>query len=516
MDLETSRYTNKAMQAAIELLSSLGRRGINIWIGDGQLRFKASERELRQEDVDGLRSLKLELVELLQQPAFTAELPLRPRSAGCPIPLTAIQRLLWNAIIFNKNGVSRRSCTISERISGPLNCSLLQQSIEAVLRRHESLRTRIITLDGVPLQCVDDPREWSLEIIDLSDASLPDADGEVKRLATAFIQEPVDISVGPLFDARLFTLSEHEHVLILALDHLITDAFSNRILKREIWTVYRQGLQGLPLSLPPLHLQFADYAVWQQKMYGVWQQRQGHYWRERLTDAPRIRLPRSDGCVEQENPSGALFQMQFGDSVSAELRELAKRKRVLLSVVVLTIYVAVISSWCDQNDVLLSMVLSNRHRPELQNTVGFLANLVLFRVEIGTNDSFLDLLKRVDTEFYAVYEYQDVGLDFFSEYATEPHFNWQPVSAEYWGDQQANSSASRVQPFPFRSVRAGTPLPLFYDGEGGISMTVQYRTDLFTHRSVEQFCTNLRWFAEHFIQFPLASVKSTPWNALEK
>ena len=170
---------------------------------------------------------------------------------------------------------------------GTLNVNLLRTCIEIVVRRHEALRTRIIALDGTPLQYIDKDGDVQLRVLEVERGSGEASDRKVQLLAEEIIKQKVDLSVGPLFAARLFRFSAWEHSLICALAPMIADATSVDILFREIWTLYGQGDRGLPFSLPPVVLQFGDYAVWEQKTYAAWRETHEAYWKRVLPVHPR-------------------------------------------------------------------------------------------------------------------------------------------------------------------------------------------------------------------------------------
>lgn len=405
-----------------------------------------------------------------------------------------------------------RMCATSVRISGPLNANFLRESIECVVRRHESLRTRISLTDGAPGQQIDEFRSDYLELQDLSSISAIQVEKEAKRLAQEFVDRKSDLFAGPLFDAKLLKLSESEHALILTIDHFISDAISYAILNRDIWASYNQVSQGLSPALPTLPLQFADYAVWQQKTYDVWINQHGEYWRKRLASVPSTRLPLTDDLTESEQPVGAMLHFPFGKVLTEKLRIVAERERTRLSMVILTIYSAVVSSWCGQRDLLVGLVSHGRHmRPELKETIGLLINTLPLRIEIVENDNFIDLLKRVGAEVDSARGHQDFDRMRGSiKYSTELSFNWLTTNGldpSIHGQRQAES-ALRLRPIPLRPAWPAKFLPFFFDSQAGINVTVAYRPDVFTIHTVERFGRNLRLFAAQLADHPLARVTS--------
>lgn len=452
------------------------------------------------------------------QPSDPLAIRLAPRLAGCRVPLTPMQLRSWKQL--TKGGlkpVSLRTCAASVRILGTLNTSFLRRSIQTVVQRHESLRTRIVLVEGTPTQHIDAACDNHLEVIDVAKISRTNIEREARRLAQDFVEEQIDLSVGPLFAAKLFRLSDQDHVLILSLDHIVSDAVSYVILSREIWTLYNQAVQAQPPSLPQLSVQFADYAVWQQRTHGAWLVKNGEYWKRRLTGAPHLLLPIDNDLAEAEHP-GAMLHFPFDKTLSARLHEVARRERTLLPILVLTLFVAVVSRWSNQRDFVLTFVSHGRHgRPELENMIGLLANFLHFRIEVSEDDSCLDLLKRVNLEFYSAYQHQDFDRvpDFIPDCGTELYFNWIPND---WTRRPAHQNGGsdghiKIQPFPMQPFLNWVDMSLkfavaSYDTPAGIVMGLWYRSDLFARSTIERLGRSLVAFAEELTQRPLSSVVS--------
>jgi len=451
-------------------------------------------------------------MEALEGSQFSLDIPLRPRPIGCPVPLIESQVTYWNALSKLKEPLSIRLRAGSMRIIGLLNTLLLQNSIEAIVHRHDSLRTRIVIVQGTPRQLIDPPGNYHLAVVDLTTTSRADVEREARRLAEEFLERKIDLSIGPLFDAMLFRLSDCDHVLLLALDHIVGDGISNGILSREIWTLYNQAAEGLPTSLPEMPLQFADYAVWLQQTYSARKKKDEAHWIGRMAGAPHVQLPVDSDLARIEQPVGAVLHLPFGKALSSGLRNVAQRERTLLPIVVLATFVAVTSHWCNQRDISVVFVSHGRHqRPELENMIGDLGHLLYFRIAISDGDSLTDLLRRVRHEFLSGMDHQDFVPEIPAE-RTELMFNWGgfPAYSSRWSVGQLRNVASRLSIRPFR-VKEAWPVkfwPFFSDTPAGIVVTVHYRPDLLKGFMIEQFGDNLRAVADKFVQHPVASVTS--------
>lgn len=497
------------MPDANELLSTLHQRGVKVWVEKEQLRLQAPAGTLLPEDLHELRTLKVEVIELLRQTEFD----IQPRSPGCNVPLTPMQKFSWN---YSEQGrAGERVCSVVLRIRGNLHARTLERSLQAVIERHESLRTRIVLIDGVPMQQIDAACPYNLEEIDLSGLSALTVEAETRRVAEEFQQERFDLSVGPSFAARLIKLSNREFIFILALDHVISDAASVGILSKEIWALYEQAELGLPFSLPDLPVQFADYAVWQQLTYGSWMKQHEAYWRQRLTGAPRIRLISTDGLPKAERPVGALLHIPFGDTLSVRLREVARREKTQLPIVVFCIFTAVILRWCDKKDLVLRFLVSGRHHPKLENMIGFLAEFLHLRMEVTAETSLLDLLKQGDLEFHSAYKHHDFGRvpEFIPQWAWDMdvidlRFQWAPSSTATWPSESGARDGLSMQPMPLSVAKPFDFFPMFYDSPNGIGCSVIYRPDVFAPSTMERFCSHLLIVGTDLVERPSVRVNS--------
>jgi Condensation domain len=465
---------------------------------------------------------------------LTLDAPIQPRAPGCPIPLMPGQMQFLKCLARNGRALSQRVCASAVRVHGPFQSSLLETSIQAVVHRHESLRTRISEFDGKPRQHVESASTYHLDRVDLSHLPPTDSECTAGRLAQEFLDEKVDLYVGPLFDARLWKLSERDHVLILAIDHIVADAVSYGILCREVWTLYNHAVQGLPSPLPPLLIQFGDYAVWEQRTRVAWIRKHAAYWTDRFVGAHEMRVPTDNASTEVTKLTAATMHIPFENTRSAKLREVARREGTLLPLLVLTIYCVVLSHWCKQEDLVIPFLLHGRHRRrELENLIGLLVRSLYLRIPITQAESFSDLLLRVRQEFSSGYSHE--GSHFIPEIGSacnsEFIFNWQPaISAKgivdhhllaEWASQlnwesplPRNFAANplrteknlEIQPFSVRDRTTIKFSPIFYDTATAIHLVVSYAGNLFESSTIEWFGRALLSVSDEIVERPSIGV----------
>jgi len=433
--------------------------------------------------------------------------PIQPRAIGGPIPLTAGQLRLWQHYILQDPPESIRTCAAAHRIRGPLNTAQLRKCLQLMVQRHETLRTRIVTVDGVPRQQVDPQGELPFAMMDLSNLSEADSEREMQRSAQEFVDERIAPSVGPLFAGRVWRLSSRDHVLILAVDHIVSDGFSFGILARELWTLYEQISRGSPLHLPTPTIQFADYAVWQHCTHEDWKKKHEPYWRERLTGAPCAVIPQDPGRSEGGAPNGARLNFSVGTELSSALRGAAKRERTLLTLIVLTAYAVVLSKWCDRDDFLLVFISHGRYGKEgLDEMMGLIAHDLYLRVQIAPQDTLVDLLKHLKMELSRAYEHLDFDRSaaLVSGCNREPLFNWQNTRGirKFIDDDWEVNKTLSLQPFPLRDLWPTKFSPAFYDMGTDIAVTVYYRPDILSPSTLDAFAEDFKEVAAHLVRQP--------------
>jgi acyl carrier protein len=258
------------------------------------------------------------------------ELPLSSVKSGARagnLPLSYGQQRLW-FLDQLEPGNPVFNVPASVRLTGALQLSALQQSLNEVIRRHEALRTRFVTVDGEPVQVIEAELELELEVIDLR--ALPEAEREREALrqAEAAAAGGFDLATGPLLRARLLRLAAEEHMLLLTMHHIISDGWSLGVLVREVGALYGAISEGLGSPLPELSIQYADYAVWQrEQLTSELLAEQLGYWREQLRGVPAvIGLPTDHVRPAVKSYRGARERFELSDELTVALKALSRER----------------------------------------------------------------------------------------------------------------------------------------------------------------------------------------------
>jgi NRPS condensation-like uncharacterized protein len=358
----------------------------------------------------------------------------------------------------------------------------------------------------VPVQEISKSGECELEVHDLSAFSKILREVEIKRRIEQFILQPIDVAVAPLFGMQLLKLRDDEHVLIVAMEHMISDEFSMSILLRDLFTAYTQALKGHSFSLPVITTQFFEYAARQRNTQNTWIKNHGAYWNEHLKGCQRLRFP-EDKCVQSPAQLGsAKVSFQIGRDLKAQLIEWCRVRRTTLVMCIFTAYVALVLRWCHAPESLIQYQSNGRVSPETEHTIGYFAAALYLRIALLDGDSFVDLLNRVTDEYCKAYEHADFS--YLSAQVPRPEFtrntifNWVPAGLKIDVCGEGADDAVTCSPIPFENpVRTLTnlesesePFILAFETDDEIVCDVCFPMSRFSAATMERFGRNFLMF----------------------
>jgi hypothetical protein len=503
------------------LLHTFRRQGAHIWSENRQLRYRALIGALSPDDLNTLRSLKAQILCFLESNPTLPAPPLTKRLPHEAVPITFQQQWLLNKI--EEQSFWHFSLGYALRLIGSLNVELLRKSIAAVCCRHEALRTRIVFEDGSHSQRIDETYSHDVVVEQIVETSKLDCEQKARFVTDEFIHTPLDLSAGPLFRTKLLKIGDCDHILLLAVDHLISDGVSMRVLLDDLRASYAQLEMQSPSSLPDIPIQYADYAVWQRKHEQFWNNTHNEYWKNRLSHATPICFPVDRKASETTLLGSGAFEIKFTQILSVRLRELAKFEQTTLARLVLTSFVSCLSRLCNTSDLVVPFNAMSRDSALLQRTIGYFPHIIYLRIELTVGDTLRDVLTRVTSELTAAFEHDDLGRmvtlrpDLLSGlwFQWEPWWNSRiaPSPSSYSGRTDLPNNAIEVSFFPIGprnvepEVKGNIDMGfLGQDGDDGIIMSGSYRRDLFSATSMDRLARNLLMFARTFVENPRACV----------
>ncbi|MGH8241032.1 MAG: condensation domain-containing protein, partial [Steroidobacteraceae bacterium] len=309
----------------------------------------------------------------------------RPRTERVGLaPTSWAQRRLWLIDEF-EGGSAGYQVPMSIRLRGELCGESLRRALDALVERHEILRTVFRSVDGEPAQEVSSQGQFALQVVDLREREEAEREAQVRMHKSEEVHERFDLRTGPLIRGRLLRVRSAEHVLLLTMHHIIADGWSKGVLVRELAELYSAFREGRDSALKPLPIQYADYAQWQRHQWsqGETLERQLSYWRERLQGAEtQLELPTDRPRPAVQSYRGATVTMMLDAQLSTKLRALARRHEVTLFMVLYAAWAILLSRLSGQEDVLIGSPIANRQRPETEGLIGVFVNTLVLRATV--------------------------------------------------------------------------------------------------------------------------------------
>ncbi|MEU3624601.1 non-ribosomal peptide synthetase [Amycolatopsis coloradensis] len=444
--------------------------------------------------------------------AETPQIPAVARDGA--LPLSFAQQRLWFLDEFEPGGAEYLSPT-ALRLHGELDLGALNQALDALVARHESLRTTFDAVDGRGVQYVHEPYHVDLPVEHFDEDTLA---REASR--------PFDLRTGPLLRARLFRRSSDEHVLLLALHHIITDGWSSGVLAAELDDCYTAFARGEEPRLPALPVQYADFATWQrEQLDGPELTGQLDHWRERLTGLEPLELPTDRPRPAVRTVEGDWLGFDVPADVTSKLRELAKGQDGTLFMALVAACQVLLAGWTGQEDVAVGTVTAGRDRAELQRLIGFFVNTLTLRSTVDKQRSFRELLAQVREVVLDAFADQDVPFERVVDAvqpvrdpSRTPLFQAMVV-LQNTGDRPGTGAlVAGEEPLPAGSASFDLLVQFEQDGDG-LNGAINYSTGLFDAETIERLIARLRTLLSTLAAEPdraMATLPMLPSGELEQ
>ncbi len=456
------------------------------------------------------------LAQLLSSPKDDPEAgPLLPVSRAQELGASFAQQRLW-FLEQMQQGSAFYNVPSALRLKGSFRVQLLEKSLREIVRRHEALRTTFENRGGrLVLRVSEELPRLEVPVIDLSLLPVPEREPRARELLDAEARKPFDLVRGPLLRALVVRLNEADHLLLLTVHHIASDGWSMNVLFQELGVFYEAFATGKTPELPPLPIQYADFAVWQRKwLQGTVQQAQLDYWKKQLAGAPPLlELPTDHPRPPTQRHQGAIRWFSLDPSLSESLRRLSRQEGVTLFMTLLAAWQTLLYRYSGQTDISVGTPIANRSRAELEGLIGFFVNSLVMRTNLSGAPSFRELLRRVREVSLDAYEHQDVPLEQVVE-AIQPQRDqrYSPLFQVMFSLQSVSTTPLELGGTEVRleEIQTGTSkfdlLMALEETPSGIVGELEYDTDLFDASTIERMLG-------HF-QTLLASVTRQPDMAI--
>jgi aspartate racemase len=457
-----------------------------------------------------------------EQRALLEQLLRQKASRPKTFPLSFAQERLW-VLDQLTPGSPVYNVPVAVRLTAPLNVVVLERSLNEIVRRHGSLRTRFTAVDGQPVQVITPELSLTLPVVNLEEFSESEREEQARQLAAQEAHQPFDLARGPLWRASLLRLSDEEHLLLLTMHHIISDGWSIGVLLRELTALYAAYSQGQPSSLPALPFQYADYAVWQRQwLHGEVLEQQLSYWRQQLANLPVLELPTDRPRPAVKTYQGTRHYFKLPPSVNEALQALSRQEGVTLFMTLLAAFQTLLYRYTGQEDVVVGTPINGRTRAETEGLIGFFVNTLVVRTDLSGNPSFRELLSRVRQACLGAYAHPDVPFDKLVEELQSARdasrtplfqvmFTVQSPAEQPTGGPSGKLSNLTLSPMKVERETAKFDLTLsLVNSQPSLTGWVVYNTDLFEAATIERLLAAFRTLLEGIVADPERRLSDLP------
>ncbi|EGJ32848.1 non-ribosomal peptide synthetase module, partial [Moorena producens 3L] len=401
------------------------------------------------------------------------------------------------------------------RLDGRIDIGALQAAVNDLVARHESLRTTFAETGGRPVQVIVDAPDIPVRVSALADAS----DEELQHALEALVQTPFDLAGDALVRVHLLRAADDRNILLLLMHHIVSDGWSLGILARELAALYEGYCADSAVELPPLPVQYADYAVWQRGwLAGHELRRQLGYWEEQLDGAPALlALPTDKPRPPVQSFNGAHINRTYTVELGDRLRALAGAEECTLFMLLLAAYNVLLARYTSEDDIVVGTPIAGRTRSEIEGLIGFFVNTLVLRTDLSDDPDFIEVMRRARETALAAYAHQELPFEkLVEELQPERDVSHPPLFQTLFVLQENLSDDIRfhgteVTPLDFELGSAKFDLSLFMvEFEDGLTASFEYNTDLFEAETIERMLTHLGTLLEAIADNPARPVSELP------
>ena len=433
------------------------------------------------------------------------------------IPLSFAQQRLWFLDQLEPNSPLYNVPT-AVRLSGALSVEALQKSLDAIVVRHEALRTVFVAVDGNPVQVIGESRSVEFRVTDLSHQPVSERASELQCLLKEQVRRPFNISADLMLRASLVPLGDEEHLLLLVMHHIASDGWSRGVLLREITALYQAFSTGESSPLPELSIQYADYAVWQRHwLQGEMLARQLSYWKKQLSGIHLLELSTDRPRPVIQTFRGARQSLVLPKSLVDTLKQLSRCEGVTLFITMLAAWQTLLHRYTGQQDISIGTPIAGRNDVETEGLIGVFVNTLVLRADLSADPTFRQLIARVRTVALEAYEHQDLPFEkLVEELHPDRNQSHSPLFQVMFAFQNLPVEALALSrptwsPVEVDSDTAKFDLTLLIeDPAGKLKAVLEYNTDLFDRDTIERMLGHYQTLLEGIVENPERTISKLP------
>ncbi len=437
---------------------------------------------------------------------------------GAPLPLSFAQQRLWFLSQWQPD-LPLYNLPLMVEMLGPVDEAALHASFNAIIARHEILRTVFPVEQGAPRQEILPELTLPLQTHDLRHLPAEQRLDEQIRLTGAEINQPFDLERGPLVRLMLVRMDDDTRVLLLTMHHIISDDWSVGVVLRELHAIYPALASGQPLALHPLPVQYADFARWQREwLQGEERERQLSYWKQQFTPLPPVlALPTDRPRPPMQTYNGAHITTKLPPEQVARLQALAREEQATPFMVLLAAYTTMLTRYSGQDDIAIGTPIAGRTRAELEPLIGFFVNTLVIRADLSGNPTFHELIGRVRQTALDAFANQDIPFEQVVD-AVQPV---RDVRHSPLFQAMLVLQNTAIADLALPGIAMGTITPRMRIAKFDLSLTVsettdglwfwlEYNTDLFDAATADRMMQHLLSTVDALLDTPGSRIRTLP------
>ena len=450
------------------------------------------------------------------------KLPLRPVSRAQPLPLSFAQERLW--ILQQLQGASiTYNAPVAWRFTGRLHKNAFEQALYEILQRHESLRTTVGLVANKPVQIIQAREAVTLDQVDLQSLSTSEQTAKLQALLQQEMTRPFALQDECPIRMTLFMLGPEEHLFLVNLHHIVIDAWSLQRFEQELSQLYAAFMQHKPSPLPPLAIQYADFALWQRQwLQGDVLAEKLAYWQTHLTASngappPPLELPTDFPRPAVQSFAGAIYRFILPPTLQAQLQQVSQQQGATLFMTLYAAFSVLMARYSDQHEIIVGTTMANRMRQESTPLIGFFTNMLALRTDLSANPTFLALLEQVRQTVLDAYQHQDLPFEKVVE-AVRPErsLSHEPLVQVVFDLQSTAPRQLALTGLTITQLPLDLPVSKYDLGVSiiqtptGLGGEVEYSTALFDAATIERMMGHFRVLLEAICADPTQPVWQLP------
>jgi amino acid adenylation domain-containing protein len=433
------------------------------------------------------------------------------------VPLSFSQQQMWYVCQF-QSGTIAYNQPVAWRLSGRPNVNAIEQSLNAIIQRHEALRTTFPWVEGEPLQCVHLHLPLTLKVVDLRSFPEGERESSAQKIILEEARYPLELATDLLLRGTLLQTGDEDYVFLVVVHHIVCDGWSMGILIRELAHFYRHFTAGGEPVLTELPLQYSDFSAWQrEELGGEKLETQLAYWKERLRGAAAAELPADRKRAPAAAFRGASQAFSLPTDLTLAFKALCAEHGVFLFMGLLAALQLLVYRYTGKPDVIVGAPIAARRRAKLQGSIGLFLNLIALRADFSGNPSFRELLKQVCGVVMGAYQHQDLPFERVVEELCPVRVPGRSPLFQVTLDQvdpkwiALNLEGIHSNWFPVDNGTSKFDLTLAWsDSPDGLRGWLEYNTDLFDASTITRMQGHYRTLIESVIAGPDQSVSQVP------